>query len=162
MKQHILIICMVVLTIAAAACNSEKTKNNAETASPAAGAKYESPMGKVSEILSGCVKVEYLLYNMGITFESESNEEVMRFYSYILDQPANSTNCKPGKYDGSVVFKDANGDIKLGMEFNILNGCARVSIPLNGKKYEQQMNENGLSFFNQVLRMKAKAETEQH
>ncbi|OWY25905.1 hypothetical protein C7N43_33205 [Sphingobacteriales bacterium UPWRP_1] len=159
MKKLLTVACLWILTIFAVSCKSGNEKNASESA---ATAKYESPMGKVNEILSGCVKVEYLLYNMGITFESESNEEVMRFYSYILDQPANTTNCKPGKYDGSVVFKDANGDIKLGMEFNILNGCARVSIPLNGKKYEQQMNENGLSFFNQVLRMKSKAETEQH
>ena len=163
MKKCLSFVVPLLLIFSLVACNTnDKKSSGAATTTQSQSGKYESPMQQVSNILSGCVKVEYLMYNMGITFESESNEEVMRFYSYILDQPANETNCKPNKHDGSVVFKDANGDIKLGMEFNILNGCAKVSIPLDGKKYEQQMNENGISFFNQVLRMKSKAETEQH
>ena len=100
------------------------------------------------------------MYDLGITFETNSTEEVMRFYSYILDQPANNAACKPGKFDGSIAFKDPNGDIKLGMEFNILSGCNRVSVRIDDKTHEMPLNDAGLSFFSRILRMRPKAETE--
>ncbi|QQS30164.1 MAG: hypothetical protein IPM47_04225 [Sphingobacteriales bacterium] len=164
MKSQPVVIVVLCLLMAISACNQKSDpdqKTNTKTnPSTSAAASWDSPLPKVQQILANCVKVEYLLYDMGISFETESNEEVMRFFSYIMDQPANVTNCKPGKYDGSVVFKDNNGDIKLGMELNILNGCNRVSVPVEGKKYEMPLNENGLGFFNQILRMRSKAETE--
>ena len=157
------ILCLFILL---SACNQstetqkEESKSNTTSTGQTASSNFESPLPKVKELLSSCVKVEYLLYDLGISFETESNEEVMRFYSYIMNQPANVTNCKQGKYDGSVVFKDTNGDIKLGMEFNILNGCNRVSFPMDGKNYELPINEAGLGFFNQILNMRSKAETD--
>jgi len=166
MKPQLIATVVLCLSMMLSACNQsaetnrDSSKTNATSTNQTGTASFDSPLPKVKQLLTSCVKVEYLLYDLGISFETESNEEVMRFFSYIMNQPANVTNCKEGKYDGSVVFKDTNGDIKLGMEFNILNGCNRVSIPMDGKKYELPLNEAGLGFFNQILNMRSKAETD--
>ena len=91
------------------------------------------------------------MYNMGMTFETQSNKEVMRFLSYIKDEAADLSKCPKNKYDGSVVFKDPEGDIKMAMEFNVLNNCNRVVYEIDGKKISNPLSEYGLQFFNQVL-----------
>ena len=85
---------------------AEKSSNTANT--PAA---YQSKLAQVAQIMSQCDKAEYLMYNMGMTFETQSNKEVMRFLSYIKDEAADLSKCPKNKYDGSVVFKDPEGDI---------------------------------------------------
>lgn len=163
---YLLVPFLAILLLAACNQSSETGKQTADSNNPTqqqattTNTPYESVLPLIRQILTRCDKVEYLMYDLGITFETNSTEEVMRFYSYILDQPANTANCKPGKFDGSIAFKDPNGDIKLGMEFNILSGCNRVSVRIDDKTHEMPLNDAGLSFFNQILRMRPKAETE--
>ena len=75
--------------------------------------------------LSQCNKVEYMLYNQGISFESPNEGEVARFYAMLDNSLPDEASC-PSNYDGGIVFKNEEGDIKMEMEFNILNGCNRV------------------------------------
>ena len=145
-------------------CNSSDSKTNTTqqtkptTNEPAAN--YVSPLPKVAAILQNCEKVEYVLYNFGVTFESPGKGEVARFFNYIMDEPATQAACKPNKHDGSVVFKDAEGDIKMGMEFSFLNGCERIFFDIDGQKYGQKMNEAGIGFFKQIISMQQKQQQE--
>ena len=143
------------------ACNSDgktdkKTDTKAKTEKPAAKAAeastYESPLPKLAEIVQQCSKVEYLLYNYGMSFESPSPDEPKRVYTYFIDEPAKETNCKKD-YDGSIIFKDAEGDIKLDFEFNIprASNCNRAVFKIEGKEYRLPMNDTGLRFFDQVM-----------
>jgi hypothetical protein len=142
--------------------NSENKKSDTkkDKSTTTAVATYDSPLPKVAAILQNCEKVEYVLYNFGVTFESPGKGEVGRFFSYIMDEPATQAACKPNKHDGSVVFKDAEGDIKMGMEFSFLNGCERVFFDIEGQKYGQKMSEAGLGFFKQIISMQQKQQQE--
>ena len=135
------------------------TKSQKQTTTTAA-ATYSSPLPKAAEILQNCEKVEYVLYNFGVTFESPGRGEVARFFSYIMDEPATQAACKANKHDGSVVFKDAEGDIKMGMEFSFLKGCERVFFDIEGQKYGQKMSEAGVGFFKQIINMQQQKQQE--
>ncbi len=117
---------------------------------------FVSPRPQLAQVLSKASKVEYLLYNMGMTFESPSETEAKRFYGYLMDVPADLTNCKGGNHDGSITFKNDEGDIVFGMEFNLpqLSNCNRVVFDLDGKKYQIPYNEQGVNFYNQVLQLR--------
>ena len=144
-------------------CNTPSDKTNhvkPKKQATTAAAPYDSPLPKAAAILQNCEKVEYVLYNFGVTFESPGKGEVARFFSYIMDEPATQAACKPNKHDGSVVFKDAEGDIKMGMEFSFLNGCERVFFEIEGQKYGQKMSEAGVGFFNQIISMQQQKQQE--
>ena len=147
-------------------CNSKNnnTDNSSNTAStqqaapttpapsPGAGTPNNpNPLVKVTEILKNCTKVEYVLYNYGITFESVSPKEVMSFYSYVENIIPDESQCKPETYDCGVVFKDAKGDIKQAMEINIFPQCNRVAIVVDKKTYFCRLKPGGLGFFQQVI-----------
>ena len=154
-NQSIIFLFLIALTFLGMSCNQGSDQKAAEKAvkaapKPAAPA-YESRLAAVGSILKDCIKAEYLMNNVGMTFETQSNTEVMRFYSYIEDKPANLSKCKKGKYDGSVVFKDIEGDIKLAMDFNVLGNCNRIEYQMDGKKYKHPISQAGINFFNQVL-----------
>ncbi len=161
MKQIVPILFLACMTLFA--CNNNggqankepKKENTAAKKQPAKASNYESPMERLAMELADCVKVEYLMYNLGMTFESPSETEAKRYYGYLVDQPANETNCKKD-YDGSIVFKNANGDIKMGMEFNLpqLSNCNRVMFQLDGKEYRVPYNQAGIQFFDQVLKLR--------
>ncbi len=133
-----------------------KTETKAEKAAPAASSGFVSPRPQLAQVLAKANKVEYLLYNLGMTFESPSETEAQRFYGYLLDQEADLTNCKGSNYDGSITFKNDEGDIVFGMEFNLpqLSNCNRVVFDLDGKKYQLPYNEQGINFYNQVLQLR--------
>ena len=145
------------------ACNTtdkKTTDTKKEKQTTKAVAAYDSPLPKAVAILQNCEKVEYVLYNFGVTFESPGRGEVARFFNYIMNEPATQAACKPNKHDGSVVFKDAEGDIKMGMEFSFLNGCERVFFDIEGQKYGQKMNEAGVGFFKQIISMQQQKQQE--
>ena len=155
MKNQLIIFSLLLATtFLGISCNQggEKAVDTTpkEVAKPAEPV-YESRLQAVGNILKDCIKAEYLMNNVGITFETQSNTEVMRFYSYIEDKPADLSQCKKGKYDGSVVFKDIEGDIKLAMDFNITPECNRIEYQIEGKKYKHPISQLGLNFFGQVL-----------
>lgn len=147
----ILLLVFCCIGFALNSCQGDKKGATASKKVEAAAPVYESKLAKVAQIMSQCDKAEYLMYDMGMTFETQSNNEVMRFLSYIKDEPANVSQCKKNKYDGSVVFKDPEGDIKMAMEFNVLNNCNRVVYEIDGKKISNPLSEYGIQFFNQVL-----------
>lgn len=157
------IVCSVILLSMLLACNSGNNTNG-DNNSTAINNKteqanqnsttYQTPLPALAEVLQSCEKIEYVLYDFGITFESQSNNEVLRFFNYILDKPADETNCTKNKHDGSVVFKNTNGDIVLGMEFNVIKNCKRVVFTLDNKTYSQQMSEEGVAFFAQIVQMR--------
>jgi len=101
-------------------------------------------------ILQHCSKVEYMLYKAGLSFESEGKPEVIRFLGYIDAKIADESKCG-SDYDGGVVFKDDEGDIKLEMDFNITGTCNRVVFKLDGTRHAYMMNKKGADFFKQVL-----------
>ncbi len=141
--------------------NSTRQQPNASTAdNPAVS---HDPRPDVAPVLQQCVKVEYALFDLGITFESQSNQEVMRFFSYISNTPANAS-CPKEKYDGGIVFKDANGDIKADMLFNLpaVSNCNRVRMKHDGKNYDVTLDNNGLAFFGQILNLREQAPAAGH
>lgn len=101
-------------------------------------------------ILQHCSKVEYMLYKAGLSFESEGKPEVIRFLGYIDAKIADESKCG-SDYDGGVVFKDDEGDIKLEMDFNITGTCNRVVFKLDETRHAYMMNKKGADFFKQVL-----------
>ncbi len=127
--------------------------NKASTSS----STYESPMQKLGQILNECQLIQYQVYDLGISFESPPDpRQGMRFYSQLLDQAADETKCKPGKYDGGIVFYDKDGKMRLEVEFNLPQlSCNRFVFKLDGKRYALPMNDQGLAFFGQVLKMRA-------
>jgi len=153
------------LSILTIGCNQKPaSKNKADVKStdyqappkkaPEATGDYQSPLPKVAQLIAPCNKIEYMFYDYGISFESPSQNETRRFFSYIIDKPADTGNCKKGKYDGGIVFKDPEGDIKMEMEFNILKNCNRVVFNVDGKEYAHPLNEQGVGFFQKVLDMR--------
>lgn len=142
--------------------NASKPNNGTGTAAPtssnntqATAAASEDPRPAIIEVLQGCTKVEYMVYDAGITFESESTNEVLRFFSYISNNVP-GTGCPPDKFDGNVVFKNAQGEIKVQLQFNLpaLSNCNRVTFKHKDKVYERTLDPNGLQFFGQVLNMR--------
>ncbi|MGB1205966.1 MAG: hypothetical protein ACPG5B_09980 [Chitinophagales bacterium] len=155
-----LFFCSSLLWISCNTTEKEENKTKQSQQTTTTSASYTSPLPKVVEILQNCEKVEYVLYNFGVTFESPGKGEVARFFSYIMDEPATQAACKNNKHDGSVVFKDAEGDIKMGMEFSFINGCERVYFEIEGQKYGQKMSEAGVGFFKQIISMQQQKQQE--
>lgn len=130
--------------------NEEKAKSTATTTSTKTTAL---PVQRIQELVGMCNKAEYTMYNVGVTFETDG-PQALSFFNYISPQIANETNCKKGNHDGGVVFKDPEGDIRMSIEFNVLNNCNRAVFKVDDKKYSQAINEAGLQFFGQILNMK--------
>ena len=164
MKHFLAILVLLRVTLQWSCKNANTDTANTQTAAPVASApaavtpsvgagtpNNPNPLDKVSPILQNCTKVEYVLYNHGITFESTSPKEVMSFYSYVENIRPDESQCKPEAYDGGVVFKDAKGDIKQAMELNIFPQCNRVQIVVDGKTYFCKLKQGGLAFFQQVI-----------
>lgn len=149
MKNTIILTLLSVIICLGMACQSDSKKEDAkQTKSELA---FESGLPKAQLILSQCDKVEFMMNNVGVTFETQGNSEVMRFFSYIMNKPADQSKCKKGTYDGGAVFKNPEGDIKMTMEFNISDTCNRVVFVLDGKEYAHPLNVAGTAFFKQVL-----------
>lgn len=160
---------LLIATITLAGCNSapdkEKSAGSTHTTGTTAAATDtefampdESVLLELQKILAKGDKVEYMLYDLGISFESPNPGQSRTFPSFMERSPANGV-CKSGKYDGGIVFKSQNGDILLEMEINVpqVSKCNRMVYAINGKKYAQSFNQNGLSFFNQVLNLRTNA-----
>lgn len=166
-KTHRLSLLITIFLLFSVACNqagqhqAENGTNNTHgsaTATSSNPAASHDPRPDIAPILQQCVKVEYALFDLGITFESQSNQEVMRFFSYVSSTPANAS-CPKEKYDGGIVFKDNNGDIKADMLFNLpgLSQCNRVRIKQDGKEYDVTLDNNGIAFFDQILKLREQA-----
>lgn len=146
------------------ACNQNKPDNDKAPSANGANAPSnqlqptlatENHVPELAKILSECTKVEYMVYNAGITFESESNQEVMRFGSYITNYEPAPNACKTSDYDGGVVFKNADGNIKMSMQFNIpALSCNRITFKMGDKSYTRTLGQPGLDFFGQVLNLR--------
>ncbi|MEZ4887589.1 MAG: hypothetical protein R3E32_22845 [Chitinophagales bacterium] len=133
-------------------CQSDTSTKTSKVAS--APAKVDSSVFKnLANILSQCQKVEYVLYDYGITFETESTNEMQRFFNFIQLEIANTKNC-PTNYDGGVVFKDLEGDIKMAMELNIVPECKQVVFSIDGKTYHQVFSDKGIELFKEIIRMR--------
>lgn len=128
-------------------------------AAPSAATAKDDPRASVAEILRTCSKVEYMVYDAGITFESEGSNEVLRFLSYITNDIPGS-GCPPEKYDGNAVFKNAQGEIKFQVQFNLpaVSNCNRVIFKHNNQTYDRTIDQNGIQFFGQVLNMRNQVE----
>jgi hypothetical protein len=143
--------------------NAQKPANGTTATTPSAAtntataptAGTQDSRGEVMAVLNNCTKVEYMVYDAGITFESESNAEVLRFFSYVSSNPP-SAGCPVDKYDGNAVFKNAQGEIKMQLQFNLpaLSNCNRIMFTVNGTRYDLSLDANGLQFFGQVLNMR--------
>jgi hypothetical protein len=160
-KQTFAILILVIITLQWSCKNPNTDTASTQTAEPTSAAVTPSagagtpnnpnPLDKVGAVLQNCTKVEYMLYNFGISFESSSSQEVMSFYNYIENIRPDESQCKPETYDCGVVFKDAKGDIKQAMEVNIYPQCNRVQIVVDGKTYFCKLKQGGLAFFQQVI-----------
>ena len=159
MKQYSFLICFSCFLLFFAACDTtnspKKEKATQNTPVNNKPSNYVSPLDEVKQVLLECVKVEYLLYDYGISFESEGQRSVGQFFAYIVDSPADESKCPKGQHDGAVVFKNADGDIKLSMEINIFKGCNRLVFTINDKRHALLLNDQGIGFFNQVLQMRS-------
>lgn len=150
----ILITCFSLVLIFSA-CQSESSDASTKAKTPTTPSRIDSSvLHDVAKVLSSCQKVEYVLYNHGITFETQSINEMRRFFGYIKLDKANIEKC-PASYDGGVVFKDMEGDIKMAMELNILPECQRVVFNINGQTYHQVLDDKGIHLFNEIIRMRS-------
>lgn len=140
----IFIFCMV-------ACSSNTATTEKEKAPAKAG--LENPLPALQEVLKGTIKVEYLITEAGITFETEGNKEVYRFFSYITNEDADEETC-PELFDGNVVFKNIEGDIVQPVDFNFTNICNRAVFHLDGVRYAKKLSKESVPFFKQFLKMR--------
>jgi len=132
-------------------CQSETAKVKGV---PAKQARVDSSVFmQLGKVISQCQKVEYILYDYGITFETQSTNEMQRFFNFIQLDIADISQC-PSSYNGGVVFKDIEGDIKMEMELNIVPECKRVVFKLDGKTYHQVFNDKGIELFKEIIRMR--------
>ena len=133
--------------------NATKPANTTTTKSEAAQ-PTEWPMKSLIDVINTCRKTEFQLYKLGISFETEDSLSAKRFYSYLSNAAVSAETCANKDYDGGVVLKDANGDIKLTFEINIpivSKGCNRAYFKFDGKAYNLVFNDMGLQFFDSVL-----------
>ncbi|MGB0839622.1 MAG: hypothetical protein ACPGXL_05755 [Chitinophagales bacterium] len=139
------------------ACNQTQEANTSTDTNAASAKKvasdFESPLPKLANIIAECTKVEYMLYDYGISFESPTPGDAGRFYSYLLNEAADESKCRKGQHDGGVVFKDDEGDIKMSMEINIFKECNRAVFEIQGKRYALPISDRGKAFFQQVMNM---------
>ncbi len=157
--------CLIALACLGACQNNPNADKLATTANPSSNAAAnnnsasahpsDDPRGAISELLRACTKVEYIVYDAGITFESEGSNEVLRFLSYVTNT-ASGSGCPPDKYDGNAVFKNAQGEIKFQVQFNLpaVSNCNRVTFSHNNQTYHRTIDPNGIGFFGQVLNMR--------
>ncbi len=149
-----ILLASIFLTLIFASCQSESSKSSAESKTVATPTRIDSSvLHAVAKVLSECQKVEYVLYNHGITFETQSVKEMRRFFNYIRLEKANLEKC-PTSYDGGVVFKDMEGDIKMAMELNIVPECKRVVFNINNQTYHQVFDDKGIELFKEIIRMR--------
>ena len=147
--------CFLFCVLVLLACQSgTTTKDSAATKMVSTPSKIDSSvLQNVANVLSKCQKVEYVLYDYGVTFETQSTNEMQRFFSFIQLDIADTQKC-PSKYDGGVVFKDIEGDIKMAMELNISEDCKRVVFEIGGKTYHQVFSDKGIELFEEIIRMR--------
>lgn len=146
--KNYLVLCISIFfsIIFAVACTNNDKKNNTDlkiTPTP-------SPKIALQKALKDCQKVEYVLYNEGLTFETQGKGDIFRFNSFLEEEPNTNPQCPANNFDGGVVYKDGKGDIILSMDFNYLNGCMRAVFTLDGIKYNQKLSPQATAFFNQV------------
>ena len=136
-------------------CQSETSNKTDQVKGQAAKqAKVDSSVFmQLGKVISQCQKVEYILYDYGITFETQSTNEMQRFFNFIQLDIADISKC-PSSYNGGVVFKDIEGDIKMEMELNIVPECKRVVFKLDGKTYHQVFSDKGIDLFKEIIRMR--------
>lgn len=160
------------------ACQSSHTpppnNNTTETAAaantppptdPNAGKpNLPDPLPALANQLNKCTKVEYVLYNAGITFESINPKEVGTFASFIENIQPNQQQCTPDAYDAGVSFKNSAGDIVQTMEVGIYAQCNRVFFEIDKQKYMCRMKPEGINFFQSVINQQQKMmqEAQQH
>ena len=142
------------------ASDASNTATTSTTPPPAAAttttdSRQGDPRAAIAELLRTCSKVEYMVYDAGITFESEGSNEVLRFLSYITNNPPGS-GCPSEKYDGNAVFKNAKGEIQFQVQFNLpaVSSCNRVMFKFKDQSYLRTLDQNGIGFFGQVLNMR--------
>ncbi|MBL7786419.1 MAG: hypothetical protein JNM36_10980 [Chitinophagales bacterium] len=160
--SFILCYCFLGVLMACQPKTSETSNNNTATTEPIAaapsavsadaGKPYEpSPLPKLGAIMQECNKVEFQLYDYGISFETVDANQVMSYFQYIENKRANEAPCKAGKYDGAAVFKNKKGDIAIAMEINIVPPCNRAFFTIDNEKYTCQFTPTGLKFFEQII-----------
>lgn len=161
-KLSLILCCFVLGVLMACQPKTSETSNDTAPAAPIAaapsavsadaGKAYEpSPLPKLAAIMQECNKVEFQLYDYGISFETLDANQVMSYFQYIENKRANEAVCKAGKYDGAAVFKNKKGDIALAMEINIVPPCNRAFFTIDNEKYTCQFTPAGLKFFEQII-----------
>ncbi len=149
-----ILLCSLLFVFMVISCQSGVSDTATKAATSTTSAKIDSSvLLDLAKILSQCQKVEYVLYEYGITFETQSVNEMQRFFNFIQLEIADTKNC-PSKYDGGVVFKDIEGDIKMAMELNILPECKQVVFNLNNKTYHQVFSDKGIDLFKEIIKMR--------
>ena len=134
------------------------TQTTTPTAQPTAGAgqpNADNPLPALAEILTQCAKVEYVLYDAGISFELQGANQVLLFGNYIENVRPDESKCPSNQYDGGVTFRKANGDMGQTMDFNMTPNCNRLVFAINGKQYRCRLNQGGINFFNEVINRKS-------
>lgn len=150
----VLFFCSVFFVFMAISCQSSSSDSANKDEIPSEPAKIDSSiLADLAKILSKCQKVEYVLYSYGITFETQSTNEMQRFFNFIQLEKADTQKC-PADYDGGVVFKDIEGDIKMAMELNIVPECKQVVFTLNGETYHQVFSDEGIDLFKEIIKMR--------
>lgn len=149
-----LLLCSLFLMFGIISCQSvDSNKSNTEKTKLTPAKVDSSVLVNLAQVLSQCQKVEYVLYDYGITFETQSANEMHRFFKFIQLEIADTQKC-PSKYDGGVVFKDLEGDIKMAMELNIVPECKQVVFQLDGKTYHQVFSDKGIDLFKEIIKMR--------